>query len=293
MKSTMLLVIATTFIPWAVLQAGDCKPAGCAEQISVYVSSLTSGLPKAQADDVQSAVEQAVNDFAHEKAGWKCVCKVRQGGGSKCEALPMRIEVRKNGGGIDAQLFGSQNAWNVVSSSQVQLDAQSLGNVQSLTQAAISAVNQTLQKVHPCGGWSGQISYVLQVEAPEIHEKMRDYAGHGQYETTVILNNGMATVTRSAHVKSDLETRQTARRGGAVTVIRNDTANTEGSAGGSSPAIVDVAINQSSGTYQILPMWSGEAVGKLHTVTSTRDLQHARRGFRGRPDAASGHPGKT
>lgn len=271
MKSTTLLIVAAALLaPSASPAATDCKPT-CPEQISVYISSLTAGLSKAQADEVQAAVEQAVNDYAREKPGWKCVCKVHQGGGSKCEAFPMRLTVSKTVAGIDAQLAASQNAWAIVSSSLVTSDPLSLASLTNLKQAAISAVDQALSKVHPCGAWSGQISYVLDVSAPDIHEEMRDYSGHGHYETTVILTKGVAGVSRSAHVKSDLVLRQKARRGGAVTTIQSDSDNAEGSAGGSAPATVDIAIHQSSGTYQILPMWSGEAVGKLHRVTCHRE----------------------
>jgi len=271
MKRTTLLIFASALlIPFPSPSATDCKPT-CPEQISVYVSSLTSGLPKAQADEVQAAVEQEVNNYAREKPGWKCVCKVHLGGGSKCEAFPMRLTVSKSGTGIDAQLGASQNAWTIVSSAQVTAGAQSLANLENLKQAAISAVDQALSKVHPCGAWSGQISYVLDVSAPDIHDKMRDYTGHGHYETTVILTKGVAGVTRNAHVKSDLVMRQMARRGGAVTLIQSSSDNVEGSAGASSPAMVEISIHQETGTYQILPMWSGEAVGKLHRVTCGRD----------------------
>jgi hypothetical protein len=249
MKSTTSFIVAAALLaPSAVPAATDCKPT-CPEQISVYVSSLTAGLPKTQADEIQAAVEQEVNNYAREKPGWKCVCKVHQGGGSKCEAFPMRLTVNKSAAGIDALLAASQNAWTTVSSSQVNSDAQSLANLANLKQAAISAVDQALAKVHPCGAWSGQITYVLDVSAPDIHEEMRDYTGHGHYETKVILTKGVAGVSRSANVKSDLAMRQRARRGGAVTTILSDSDNVAGSVALSSPATVDIAIHQDSRTY--------------------------------------------
>lgn len=265
--TTLFVAVATLLVPWAAMGAGDCKPAKCSEQISVYVSpSSLSRVPKAELDGVRAAVEEAVNDYAGVKPGWKCVCKVHEGGGSKCEGFPMKLNVSTNGTAIDTQLSASQDVWKVISSSHANADAQSLNDT------AILAVSETLEKVHPCGGWNGQLSYVLEVNAPDVHDRLRSYSGHGRYVTTVVLTNGVATVTRSANVKSDLEMQQQARRGGAITLIKSDSITVEGSIPeSSSAAIVDIAIDRNRGTYQIFPTWKEEAVGKIHRVACHRE----------------------
>jgi len=272
MKSTTLLIFAAALLAPTLAPADDYCKTVCPEQIVVFLTSIRAGLPKAEVEDLRAAVEQEVNTYARQMPGWKCVCKIHEGKGFKCGEFPLKLTVQKTGDAIDAYLTGTQGeGWTAVASSQVMINTQSLADLASLKQAAVSAVEQTLSKVHPCGAWSGTINYVIDVTAPDINEQMRNYTGHGRYETTVFLNRGIAGVTRSANVKSDLVLRQRARAGGATTIIQSGTDKIEGSANGSSPATVDVAIRRDSGTYQIVPSWLEAAAGSLHRVTCDRE----------------------
>ena len=138
------------------------------------------------------------------------------------------------------------------------------------TSRAGIAIGEWESGVH--GGWSGRISFELTNDAPEIHEQMRDYSGHGRYQTTLVFKNGVGTAVSSANVKSKLELRQNALRGGARTIIKSDSTDIDGSAEGSSQATVEVSLNKNAGTYQIYIAWDGKPIGQpVHTVSCHRE----------------------
>ncbi len=138
------------------------------------------------------------------------------------------------------------------------------------TSRAGIAIGEWQSGVH--GGWSGRISFELTDDAPEIHEQMRDYSGHGRYQTTLVFRNGIGTAIGTAEVKSKLETRQNALRGGAHTIIKNDSSDVDGSAEGSSQANVQVTIDKNAGTYRIDIAWDGKPIGQpIHSVNCHRE----------------------
>lgn len=122
------------------------------------------------------------------------------------------------------------------------------------------------------GGWSGRISFELTNDAPEIHEQMRDYSGHGRYETTLSFRNGIGTAISRAEMKSKLELRQNALRGGAHTIIKSDSADMDGSVEGSSQVSVEVSMDKNAGTYRIYVGWNGKQIGQpIHSVSCHRE----------------------
>ena len=150
---------------------------------------------------------------------------------------------------------------------------QAVKNVGFETQAtsrAGIAVGEWQSGVH--GSWSGRITFELTNDAPEIHEQMRDISGHGRYQTTVIFKNGVGTALSSANVKSRVETRQNALRGGAKTIIKDTSNDIDGSAEGSSPVTVTVNLDKTAGTYRIFIGWGTKQIGQaIHTVYCKRE----------------------
>jgi hypothetical protein len=256
--------------PFAFAKSAECgiAPAGA---VGSKVN-LKTVLP--EANSIYSDLVNDINGFARTKPGWKCIWSVGTAGFSKCEGFQVKLNVTIGETGVTAQVLDPQ-VGEVIGSYSKVLDPQSFtGPNRSalLKQAADAAADEAMSQALPCGGWSGQINYILNVNAPEIHEQMRDYSGQGRYETTIVFMNGVGTVSRHAEVKSDLELRQWALRNGARTIIKSDIENINGSAEGSSPVSVEVSFDQQGQTYQILPIWSGpEVVGNLHRVSCHRE----------------------
>lgn len=145
------------------------------------------------------------------------------------------------------------------------------------TSRAGIAIGEWQSGVH--GGWSGRISFELTNDAPEIHEQMRDYSGHGRYETALFFKNGVGTAMSRAEMKSKLELRQNALRGGARTIIKSDSADFDGSAEGNSQAAVEVSIDKNTGTYRIYISWDSKQIGQpIHSVSCHRETCTTRDG---------------
>ena len=132
------------------------------------------------------------------------------------------------------------------------------------------AIGEWQSGVH--GSWSGRISFELTNDAPEIHEQMRDVSGHARYQTTVMFKNGVGTALGSANVKSKIELRQNALRGGAHTIIKDTSSDIDGSAEGSSQVKVEVNLDKNAGTYRIFIVWDTKQIGQpVHTVYCKRE----------------------
>ncbi len=118
--------------------------------------------------------------------------------------------------------------------------------------------------------WSGEITYLLNEHDEQPETEMGGSSTRESMQFTLTIKDGVGTATSHAELESSSLGRQKALRGGAITLIKILSDNVTGSADGSSPAHLQVKIDQSNGTYSILPDWA-PATGKRHQVTCQRD----------------------
>jgi hypothetical protein len=118
--------------------------------------------------------------------------------------------------------------------------------------------------------WSGEITYVLNEHSEQPETDMGGFSSRQSMQFTVTLKDGVGTATSHAESSSSSVSRQKALRSGAITLITIASANSEGSADGTSAAQVQVNVDRSRGTYSIQPSWT-PATGKSHGVSCQRD----------------------
>ena len=121
--------------------------------------------------------------------------------------------------------------------------------------------------------WSGQITCSSALRGDEGSNDLQRWSNSETSRTTIDLgSDGNRTVTAYGEEKGLAINKQKALRGGAITLIDDTSSTEEGSASGTSPAMLQVDIDKVQGTYSIRagatkPM----APSKLHTVTCIRD----------------------
>jgi len=121
-----------------------------------------------------------------------------------------------------------------------------------------------------CGGWSGQISCTSQPPPGQRHEELVD-SSHSEFQRlTVNVQDSAGIATGHAETHSSKVIRRKQIRGSAVTISVDITGKSDGVADGTSPATVDVFLEEAKGTYSISFNIASPIEGKVHTVDCIR-----------------------
>jgi hypothetical protein len=116
--------------------------------------------------------------------------------------------------------------------------------------------------------WSGRIQYVLDSKGDEGESPLQSWGGSEFVKITITLNDGVGTAEGHAVKSGFAENRQAVAGGG----FRKDTSqHNEGKADGSSPATVDVRINETTKTYDVVLAYAPIAAGKERTEICIRE----------------------
>jgi len=121
--------------------------------------------------------------------------------------------------------------------------------------------------------WSGQITCSSALTGDEGSNDLQKWSNSQTSRMTIDLgNNGQRTITTYGEEKGLAINKQKALRGGAIVLIDDTSTTEEGTAGGTSPAMLEVDINRDQGTYSIsagatTPM----KPSKMHTVSCVKD----------------------
>jgi hypothetical protein len=117
--------------------------------------------------------------------------------------------------------------------------------------------------------WSGQIHYVYDSKGDAGETDLQTWSNRELIRFTVTVSDGVGTAQGHAEMSVVAENRQKVAAGG----YRKDSSQrTEAAADGTSPATVEVRINEATGTYEILPTWSaGAFAGNQDTEMCIRD----------------------
>jgi hypothetical protein len=121
--------------------------------------------------------------------------------------------------------------------------------------------------------WSGQITCSSALRGDEGSNDLQKWSNSETSRMTIDLgSDGNRTITTYGEEKGLAINKQKALRGGAITLIDDTSSTEEGSASGTSPAMLQVDINKDQGTYSIKagatkPM----EPSKMHTVTCIKD----------------------
>ena len=119
-------------------------------------------------------------------------------------------------------------------------------------------------------GWNGEISCTQ-----EFHDggnvEVQTFSGSSVTRIIIDVKNGVGTAHGYASASSFGVNRQPALRGGVKTLIISDSSHGDGTLEDSSPAKVEVFLNQNNGTYSISADYEFKAEGKIHGVMCGRD----------------------
>jgi hypothetical protein len=116
--------------------------------------------------------------------------------------------------------------------------------------------------------WSGRIQYVLDSRGDEGESSLQSWGGREFVKITIILNDGVGTAEGHAVKSGFAENRQAVAGGG----YKKDTSQrSEGKADGSSPATVDVRINETTKTYDVVLAYAPIPAGKESTEICIRE----------------------
>ena len=126
--------------------------------------------------------------------------------------------------------------------------------------------------------WSGRIQYVLDAKGDDGSTPLQTWNNREFVKITITVNDGVGTAEGHA-VKSVLaENRQAVAGGG----YKKDTSQrSEGKADGSAPATVDVRINETTKTYDVVVGYAPIAAGKeryescIRENCTTKDLDYS------------------
>jgi hypothetical protein len=117
--------------------------------------------------------------------------------------------------------------------------------------------------------WSGMISCHREIRGDQGHDDLQTWSNYLVMDLTIEVHNGVATASGHGEVKSIAINKRKALRGGAITLIDDNSSTTSGTVDGSSPATVGVSINKADGTYSVGGGYSKPIVGKQHTSSCT------------------------
>jgi hypothetical protein len=123
-------------------------------------------------------------------------------------------------------------------------------------------------------GWSGQISCSLVANGGQGHNEQQDWASSNVTRLTVDVKNGVGTAHGYAETHDLKVNRRKVQRGGSVSLEFDQSAITNGTAEGSSPATVEVYLNKAKGTYSINMQVESPIEGTAHTVMCMRSTCH-------------------
>jgi hypothetical protein len=108
--------------------------------------------------------------------------------------------------------------------------------------------------------WSGQIHYVLDSKGDERETDLETWSSRELMSVTVTVSDGVGT----AHGHAEKSHLDKLLQKGKVSSSHSE----DGKADGTSPAKVEVTINEAAGIYEILATWSERAfAGNLHNKT--------------------------
>ena len=119
-------------------------------------------------------------------------------------------------------------------------------------------------------GWNGEISCTQ-----EFHDggnlEVQTFSDFSVTRITIDVKNGVGTAHGYASASSFGVSKQPALRGGTKTLIINNSSHGDGTLEDSSPAKVEVFLNQNNGTYSISADYEFRGEGKIHGVMCGRD----------------------
>jgi hypothetical protein len=130
-------------------------------------------------------------------------------------------------------------------------------------------------------GWSGQITYLSQNTGDNGHSDLQSWSGYGVERITINVKDGVGTLDGYVERKYEDETRQPFAIGGGKVELRKVSSTTaEASASGTAQVTVEVNIDQTRGSYQVLlgaptgpdgrPPSAPHPIGKSHLTQCDR-----------------------
>ncbi|MDQ6830474.1 MAG: hypothetical protein M3081_16575 [Gemmatimonadota bacterium] len=117
--------------------------------------------------------------------------------------------------------------------------------------------------------WSGQISFAFTF-GDQGENEMQSWSSSNTTRITVNLKNGTGTANGYTEMRDMKVSRQKALRGGAITLIKNQSITSEGTVEDQAPATVEV-VSPSEGTYVIRVSYVFKNEGTSHTQMCGRD----------------------
>jgi hypothetical protein len=121
--------------------------------------------------------------------------------------------------------------------------------------------------------WSGRIQYVLDSRGDEGENPLQNWGGREFVKITITVNDGVGTAEGHAVKSLFAENRQAVAGGG---YRKDSSTRSEGKADGSSPATVDVRINETTRTYDVVVGWSPIIAGKERSESCIRESCNAK-----------------
>jgi hypothetical protein len=115
--------------------------------------------------------------------------------------------------------------------------------------------------------WSGQIHYVYNLKGDDGKDELQTWSNSALIQITINVTDGVGIANSRGAQKNEAENRQSVFGGGYK---KTDSSSMNGSASGSSPAQVDVRIDERTGTYTVSPSFA-TIVGTMQGTTCVRD----------------------
>ena len=141
-----------------------------------------------------------------------------------------------------------------------------------LAQNWVTAMGGSFKGDESCGcefkhaKWSGQIHYTVDGQG-EQHSAQQDWTDRHFSQITFTFKDGVGTVTSHAEVSGHQEDRRPIANNGSVSLIKEGSADNQGSGSRTSPAMVEVVFHP-NGEYSIEPAAPGAlSVGTRRTVS--------------------------
>lgn len=121
-------------------------------------------------------------------------------------------------------------------------------------------------------GWSGQIICTRTVDGDKGHSELQDWSSSDVQRLTVDVKNGVGTATGYAEMHNVIVNRRKRfRRDGSIETVFDNSTTSEGVVEGTSPANVEVYLNEPNKTYSIDMQMARTIEGKRHTVDCARN----------------------